>query len=214
VAGFAAGPEVVVASIAYLAGGALLMRMVARRQRKARARKLAQVDGTLAALAAEMRGEFRRGAIVMAKHPILGEIRDYGSAVVEARGLRAIVSVTGPGDEFGDDRTCIRIQRPQHRAWLVTTLRLRSPTRVDPHSDTAAAFARAYAIEPAGVTLDAARGPLMKLGAAVAELELRADELHLLAGSVRGTRYITDVFQLRTLIDELARAAQVLLSGR
>ena len=113
-----------------------------------------------------------------------------------------------------DNRTFVRIHRPQHRAWRLTKLRLRSPARADPQTESLAAFARAFAFEPSGAAPDAARGPLMKLGAACAELELRADELYLLASSAPRTRYITDVFQLRTLVDEVARAAQLVLEGR
>src|SRR5262249_20948059 len=129
VAGLAAGTEIA-ALVAYVAASALLFRAVTSRQRKMRARKLAQADGALSALAAEMRGEFRPGEVVMRKHPVRGEIRAYGTAVVEARGLRATVGVTAPGDEFDDDRTFISIHRPQHRAWRLTKLRLRSPARV------------------------------------------------------------------------------------
>ena len=78
--------------------GLLLMRLVARRMGNYRRARLADVNRILTALATTAGGTFEPGAM-LANHPVLGELRRYGTAYVAAGGLAIEVGVSFPAGD-------------------------------------------------------------------------------------------------------------------
>jgi hypothetical protein len=198
--------------VACLAVTALFIRVASGWQRAGKRQMLADVDRALAALATAMRGRFQPGAVLIERHPLLGEIRDYGSAEVQVRGLELLVGVNYPSGEPEDEQTRIRVPRPPGRAWRVEALRLRAPPGRDADLDSAAAFARAFEVRPdAGAVPDPVRAALMRLAGAASELELKADTLSFVAAAEAGTVYVADLEKLRALVNQLGTVANLLL---
>jgi hypothetical protein len=158
-----------------------------------------------------MRGRFQPGRVRVPRHPLLGEIRAYGAAEVEVRGLRAVVGVDDPGGDHADDRTRIRVLRPEGRAWRVQGLRLRA--RPGPGADhhSGAAFARAFEVSPAAAVPDAARAALMRLAGGATALDLEPGALSFVAAWQDRTTYVADTETLRALVAELGDVAVLLL---
>jgi len=192
--------------------GFVFLRVGASWQRHARRRMLAEVDGTLSMFATAMRGQFQPGRVKIADHPMLGEIRDYGTAEIEVRGLRAVVGVEFPSGDSTDDQTRIRVLRPPGRSWRVQALELRARPARGADPDSAAAFARSFEVTPPASVPDPARAALMRLAVGATEIEIENDALSFLAVSEDRTVYVADQEQLRALVDQVTNAATLLLA--
>lgn len=201
-------------AVAVMVVGAAAMVFVGRAQRAGRQQALGSVDEVLRGLAAARGGEFVAGKVLQ-QHPVVGPIQEYGVARVVSGGLRVDVTVNYPSDEALDDRTVLRVAAPPGRRWRVTGLRMaRRPAGQD---DLAAAtFDRCFKGARAGDLPDPARTRLLGLARQALALELDGEGLRLVVDVDKpwfgGVSYVADPTQLAGLVDEVARAADELLT--
>jgi hypothetical protein len=194
--------------------GAVAMVYVGRAQRAGRQEALRSVDDVLRALAAARGGEFVAGKLLY-QHPVVGPIQEYGVARVVSHGLRVDVTVNYPSDHSHDDRTVLRVAAPAGRHWRVAGLkRTRAPAGQD---DLAAAtFDRCFKGARAGDLPDAARTRLLGLARQALALELDGEGLSMVVDVDKpwfgGVSYVADPTRLAGLVDEVARAADELLT--
>src|ERR1051325_10650314 len=92
-----------------LVGGFLLTRFLGRRMGDARRSALGDVNRVLAELAVAMGGHFEEGPKLV-DHPVLGEVRTYGTTHLQRGPFAIDVSVSYPADDLRDDRTTLRIR--------------------------------------------------------------------------------------------------------
>ena len=193
-----------------LPAGLWLMRLVARRMGDHRRARLADVNRISSALATTAGGAFEPGT-TLAYHPLLGELRRYGTAHVAAGRLAIEVGVRYRG-------RCRR--RSDHSAdcsaaewrWRVTRLRLRHPwsRRTIRAPSTARSPAASESPVPPSFRPRRARRWYAS-GRGLLAANLREGTLELVAAPDGETTYVSPVARLHTLVEQVAEAAEALL---
>jgi hypothetical protein len=206
-----------IAVVLLLIAGYLLTRYLGRRMGDARRSERSDVNRILGDLATTMSGRFEDGG-KLSDHPLLGEVRRYGTAHVTHGQLAIAVGVSYPADDLRDDRTTVRIQRPAERRWRVAKLHQRGQARArnDPGGpgDTekvAAELARTFEISGGEPLPLEVRQALLHLGARTFSIDVGDDALEVIAVPDGNTVYIADPARLRAFVEEVVRVADALL---
>jgi hypothetical protein len=177
-----------------LIAGFLLARYLGRRMGEARRSAVGEVNRILTELATAMGGRFEEGP-KLTDHPLLGEVRQYGSVHLTRGSLAITVGVSYPADDLRDDRTTVRVQCPAARRWRVGTL------QANENHKTGDAL-------PVEI-----RREVQEIRARAFSLDLDGDALDLIAASDGTTVYIADPGRLRALVDQLTSLAEALLAS-